>query len=199
VPADYFPNYHATLLGRAAPKGFSRSTLLFRVIPANIAVDLNQKDQWIHFDNSAFSAGIEHVEALWARIEAGASSMVNFGRLTHTIQDFYSHSNWVELHQHVTPLPVWNLSIVSLPPGTLSGTYPGRKGRTGQIVPTHAELNKDSPFAWFSPSGCRVVAEGPNRGKTFFELGYSAALAATQVQFDRLMRMLASDPKAATG
>ena len=58
MPADYFPNYHATLLKRAAPIGFSRTALLFRVIPANIAVDLNQKDKRLHFDNSTFSAGV---------------------------------------------------------------------------------------------------------------------------------------------
>jgi hypothetical protein len=199
VPADYFPNFHATLLHRAAPKDFSRRALLFQVIPANIAVDLNQKDEWLHFDNSAFLAGVEHVEALWARIEAGGECMANFGRLTHTVQDFYSHSNWVELHQHLGPLPVWDMNITSLPAGTVSGTYRSGARRPRSTTPTHAELNKDSPFRWFSPSGCRVVAEGPNRGKTLFELGYGAALAATRLQFERLMRVVSSNSRAATG
>jgi hypothetical protein len=191
MPADYFPNYHATLLRRAAPERFRRSTLLFRVVPANIAVDLNQKDDWLHFDNGAFTAGIGHIEALWASVEAGSDRMLNFGRLTHTVQDFYSHSNWVELHQHLSPLPVWDLSLATLPTGALSGTSRSRTPRSGQIAPTHAELNKDSPFAWFSPTGCKVVTNGPNRGKTLFDLGYDTALAATRVQFDRLMRVLA--------
>jgi hypothetical protein len=192
VPADYFPNYHATLLRRAAPAGFSRSTLLLHIIPANLAVDLNQKDDRLHFDNSSFAAGAEHIEALWARIEAGSDRMPSFGKLTHTVQDFYSHSNWVELHQHLSPLPVWDLSMASLPADAVSGTYPGRARVAGQTAPpTHAALNKDSPFAWFSPTGRRVVADGPNRGRTLFELGYDAALAATRVQFDRLMRALA--------
>ncbi len=190
MPVDYFPNYHATLLHRAAPQGFNTAALLFRVIPANIAVDLNQKDKWLHFDDSAFLAGIEHIETLWAAIEAGSRRMSNFGRLTHTIQDFYSHSNWVELHQQLSPLPVWDLTIANLPAATHSGTYPGRIRQPGQTAPTHAELNKDCPFGWFSPSGARVVADGPNRGKTLFELGYAAALAATRVQFDRLMLAL---------
>ena len=54
------------------------------------------------------------------------------------------------------------------------------------------KLNKDSPFAWFSPNGAQVVADGPNRGKTLFDLGYAAALAATRIQFDRLMKVLRS-------
>ncbi len=197
MPADYFPNYHATLLARAAPHGFSKHALLFRIIPANIAVDLNQKDHWLHFDNSSFPAAMEHMEALWARIEAGSACMANFGRLTHTVQDFYSHSNWVELHQNENPLPVWDMTIANLPSSAHSGTSPGRTRRPGQTTPTHAELNKDSPFRWFSPSGCRVVTDGPNRGKTLFQLGYVAALAATRVQFDRLSRVLSASPDAA--
>jgi hypothetical protein len=193
LPADYFPNYHATLLRRAAPEGFSRSALFLSVIPANIAVDLNQKDERLHFDNSSFLAGAAHIEALWAsiEIEAGTNRMSNFGKLTHTVQDFYSHSNWVELHQDISPLPVWDLNMAALPAGALSGTYPSRARRAGQTPPTHAELNKDSPFGWFSPSGRRVVTEGPNRGRTLFELGYAGAMAATRLQFDRLMRVLA--------
>jgi hypothetical protein len=196
VPADYFPNYHATLLRRAAPNGFSRGALLFRVIPANIAVDLNQKDKRLHFDNCTFSAGVERIGELWSRIEAGVARLAHFGSLTHTVQDFYSHSNWVELHQHLSPVPVWNLSVDSLPAETLSGTFPSKTQPSSQRVPTHAELNKDSPLAWFSPSGARVVADGPNRGKTLFELGYAAALAATRIQFDRLMGVLSSNPGA---
>jgi hypothetical protein len=191
LPADYFPNYHASLLLRAAPKEFSRSALVFSVIPANIAVDLNQKEKWLHFDNSTFSAGILHINELWSRIEAGIACMTNFGSLTHTVQDFYSHSNWVELHQHLSPIPVWDLNVASLPAAALSGTFPSSRG-SARIAPTHAELNKDSPFAWFSPSGARAVADGPNRGKGLFELGYDAALTATRVQFSRLIRVLSS-------
>jgi hypothetical protein len=198
VPVDYFPNYHASLLRRAAPADFSRAALHFRVIPANIAVDFNQHDKWLHFDDCTFLAGLEHVEALWARIEAGAECNANFGRLTHTVQDFYSHSNWVELHQHLTPIPVWDLSASSLPAGLQSGTYRSRKP-SSRSAPTHAELNKDCPLAWFSPSGARVVEDGPNRGKTLFELGYEAALAATRVQFTQLMRVLSSNPESAIG
>ena len=187
MPVDYFPNYHASLLLRAAPKEFSRNALLFSVIPANIAVDFNQKQKRLHFDNSAFTAGLEYIHELWSRIESGTACMTNFGRLTHTLQDFYSHSNWVELHQHLSPIPVWDLNVASLPAAVQSGTYPSPPG-SARSTPTHAELNKDCPFAWFSPAGARVVADGPNRGKSLFELGYEAALTATRIQFDRLMR-----------
>jgi hypothetical protein len=192
---DYFPNYHATLLRRAAPRGFSRIALHFRVIPANVAVDFNQNDKWLHFDNSMFSAGVQHINELWSRIEAGSDCMTNFGKLTHTAQDFYSHSNWVELHQHLAPIPIWDLEVESLPDEVLSGTYPSSH-IAEKSVPTHAELNKDCPFVWFSPSGARVVTEGPNRGKNFFELGYQAALSATRLQFNRLIQAISSTHEA---
>ena len=192
MPADYFPSYHAALLQRAAPIGFSRTALLFRVIPANIAVDLNQRDKRLHFDNSTFSAGVRHIQELWSRIEAGVARFANFGMLTHTVQDFYSHSNWVELHQHLCPIVVWDLDASSLPAEVVSGSYPGAREQSGHDAPTHAKLNKDSPYPWFSPKGAQVVTEGPNRGKTLFDLGYAAALAATRIQFDRLMKVLRS-------
>jgi hypothetical protein len=197
VPVDYFPNYHASLLLRAAPKEFSRSALIFRVIRANIAVDLNQKDKHLHFDDSEFSDGVARISELWSRIEAGIACMTNFGSLTHSVQDFYSHSNWIELHQHLTPIPLWDLTVASLPAAVQSGTYPSSShGGAGRA--THAELNKDCPFAWFSPSGARVVALGPNRGKTLFELGYDAALTATEVQFARLQRVFSRERRLAT-
>ena len=113
--------------------------------------------------------------------------MTNFGSLTHTVQDFYSHSNWVELHQHLSPMPGLGPDDRGASGSRYSGTYPGRYPTAGpERADACGELNKDCPFGWFSPSGARVVAEGPNRGKTLFELGYDAALAATRVQFDRL-------------
>ena len=129
MPVDYFPQYHAMMLRRAAPSGFSKTALMFRIIPANIAVDLNQKDKWLHFDDSTFQAGVEHVEGLWARIEMGEDWLTSFGKLTHTVQDFYSHSNWVELHKDRSPVPAWDLTIGSLPAQIVSGTYPGRAER----------------------------------------------------------------------
>jgi len=189
---DYFPVYHATLLHRAAPAGFNRTASFLKIVCANIAVDLNQINDAPHFDNSSFASGVEHINELWSRIEAGNACMTNFGRLTHTVQDFYSHSNWVELHDHLKPIPTWDLNLQSLPALTLSGTFRRRRALDSSKPPTHSELNKDSPFAWFSPTGARVVANGPNQGTTLFELGYHAALAATRIQFDRLMRVLAS-------
>ncbi|KAL1282099.1 hypothetical protein QQF64_000902 [Cirrhinus molitorella] len=56
-----------------------------------------------HIDNEAFSEGrdliIRGVAAVKASMQQGSyiSARITLGALCHTLQDFYSHSNWVEL------------------------------------------------------------------------------------------------------
>jgi len=56
-----------------------------------------------HFDNNAFVKGYAYIEKqrtlLYAALENDEAyeSWVAFGRLTHTVQDFYAHSNYIEL------------------------------------------------------------------------------------------------------
>lgn len=60
--------------------------------------------EWEHFDNCQFSASVNHINNLYRRAHDSALLDLdrvaeNFGRLLHTAQDFYAHSNWVELGQ----------------------------------------------------------------------------------------------------
>jgi hypothetical protein len=151
--------------------------------------DIRQFESRIHFDNCAFSEGAEYIEKEWSIISGsgdrfGKTALAAFGRLLHTVQDFYSHSNWIELHMDTDPIPVWDLKPESLPPGTCSGTWilgipkccPGG-------TPTHQELNKDNPD---SQEGSKVVPSGPHKGKSLFDLAYEAAIRASSEQFKRL-------------
>lgn len=79
---------------------------LKRMIRANAAVDAlwNQLGRHeLHFDDNAFDGGFAYLAEQRGRIrpalEAGHSEMAwdAFGRLTHTAQDFYSHTNYVDL------------------------------------------------------------------------------------------------------
>ena len=109
---------------------------------------------------------------------------VMFGTMIHTVQDFYAHSNWVELHVDQSPVPTWDLVLSSLPADIVSGTFfLDSPKECGPNAPTHAQLNKDSPD---SEEGQKLVPSGPNQGKTLFGLAFAAALQATEVQFDRL-------------
>lgn len=107
-----------------------------------------------------------------------------FGRLLHTVQDFYSHSNWIELQANNSPIPVWDLRVETLPQTIVSGTwFIGAPKRCAEGVPTHEELNKDSPTP---KEGQKTITTGPNRGTTLYQLAFTAATAATRVQFDQL-------------
>ena len=107
-----------------------------------------------------------------------------FGTMIHTVQDFYAHSNWVELYVDQSPIPVWDLVLGSLPADIVSGTFfLDSPKECGPNAPTHTQLNKDSPD---SEEGQKVVTSGPNQGSSLFELAFNAALRATEVQFGRL-------------
>src|SRR5579859_476609 len=54
----------------------------------------------LHFDNSLFADGLAYIETMRATAAAADKPQLAwdaFGRLTHTAQDFYSHSNYVAL------------------------------------------------------------------------------------------------------
>lgn len=56
----------------------------------------------VHFDDCNFTGGVDYINGKYkevlAKIKANpASGMETFGNLLHTAQDFYAHSNWVNL------------------------------------------------------------------------------------------------------
>jgi hypothetical protein len=179
-------NYHAEIAIAAAPDGFDPDSLK-AIVTADMLVDLDQTQSALHFDNCAFAPGVARIQSMWALIKQGQDVLQNFGGLLHTVQDFYSHSNWVELFQDQSPVPVWDLDPSSLPAAIVSGTYGDSPKLCGPGAPTHAELNKDSPG---STEGQKVVAAGPNQGATLFQLAYNTAVAATRVQFAQLAPFL---------
>lgn len=82
------------------------------IVSANIHVDDDQKSPWKHFDNESFSEGQTWITAQkqtavqLARQRRFADARWHLGQALHAIQDFYSHSNWIELgnrviHEHL--------------------------------------------------------------------------------------------------
>lgn len=169
--------------------GFLAEEHLAIVLLANVLQDLYQTDSRMHFDNCAFSAGADYVHDEWSLIEASAESseptaLGACGRLLHAVQDFYSHSNWVELHLDVDPIPVWDLAGSSLPSDVVSGTWVlGRPKNCRPGTPSHSELNKDDAH---SDSGREIVGAGPHQGKTLFDLASDVAVRASVQQLGRL-------------
>lgn len=131
-----------------------------------------------HFDNCDFDSSVSYIHALIAEAERAVAkapaspedkdvpkeveqAMLNLGQALHAIQDFYAHSNYVELMQARHPefnsaskLPVvevWKsdglaklmkLKSEGLYSGQVSWSFPYKCDKE---VPTHAALAKDSP------------------------------------------------------
>ncbi|XP_016319877.1 von Willebrand factor A domain-containing protein 7-like [Sinocyclocheilus anshuiensis] len=100
----------ATTVQRACSSSYSHllklSTFNLATIQtslSNAAVDGNQLSTVHHFDNEDFKNGrdliTQGIAAVKASIKKGnyLSARSSLGGVCHTLQDFYSHSNWVEL------------------------------------------------------------------------------------------------------
>ena len=183
--------YHAAIVKQACPQDPTIEAGLAMIVAANVATDLDQFHSELHFDNCAFGPGVQRIRSLWQLIESPSveqNPFVLFGTLTHTVEDFYAHSNWVELHQGESQVPVWDLDLASLPPQIVSGTFLLDSPKLcGPGAPTHEQLNKDSPT---SSEGGKVVQSGPNQGRKLFDLAFDAAVRATRVQFERLQTVI---------
>lgn len=183
--------YHADITD-TANQDFLDSDKLNIVINSNKSQDLHQMDSRRHFDNCCFKEGIEYIKEEWNNVETepdhlSDSALVSFGHLLHTVQDFYAHSNWVEIYQSCNPIPVWDLNLKNLPPDIISGTWSVGipKKCMGEGVP-HSKLNKDKGN---SDEGKKIVPIGPNKGKTLFSLAREAAICATLEQFEQLKQL----------
>ena len=110
--------YHIEITRKALADYFSEHALR-DVVQGNIRQDRirNQFDHdHIHFDGSAFGSGFDYLERQKQsvidsiNIEAYNSARQSLGRVTHSWQDFYSHSNYVRLwladHAELAPAEI---------------------------------------------------------------------------------------------
>ena len=103
--------YHRQVLQRAIGQRVSP-----RALKAITAANLDQDSlrgllrPEIHFDNSLFAESLAYIETMRSTAASTAAAAVAwdaFGRLSHTVQDFYSHSNYVALWLEHYPLGEW--------------------------------------------------------------------------------------------
>ena len=107
--------YHVEILQQALSETFSPIALA-KITQANVDQDrLNAQlghDEY-HFDNNAFEKSYAFMEEqrglVISSLQAGNATpaWAAFGRLTHTVQDFYAHTNyidlWLSFHSNGTP------------------------------------------------------------------------------------------------
>ena len=137
-------------------------------------------DATAHFDNCTFEESIAYVEKLLndadGQVKAGKpnDAVTSIGRALHGIQDFYSHSNYVELMAHRHPTDFKAVKIVavwtvdgqkSIEPlikeGLVSGRFPDSPRRCGLTAPNHKDLAKDSRT--FNAAARKIVPGWANR------------------------------------
>ncbi len=198
---------HAEISRRALDGKFS-----LRALEVIIAANRGQ-DAWVgqighdefHFDNNSFRRSRAYIEEQRALIAPalGQSEAVSawnaFGRLTHSAQDFYAHSNYIDLWLSVQPngMRPAPIEVDALDPDLLmspalrSGKlyYPLEaltfvRRLKKYVVPllphdSHAWMNLDS------------AERGP-----LFEYAFLAAVKRTRHEYELVVRALRDDQKA---
>ena len=103
--------YHRQITLEALSLYFHKSALA-QIICANLGQDALRYQlghDHFHYDNNAFAAGDAYIDELrhfvLVALEQAdvVSARESFGRLTHTVQDFYAHSNYVSLWRQQHP------------------------------------------------------------------------------------------------
>jgi hypothetical protein len=190
-------NYHQQICQNALGKAFSPKALSC-IITANLKQD-HIRYQFghpeFHFDDNAFEAGNAYIEAqrqvvLDTLIAENDPTFAwqAFGRLTHAAQDFYAHSNyvqlWVDTHSN-GDLPAPSL-VGALDPNILQhpelksgniylwdwlAVVPGLYSLAYRLLPedSHTHMNLDSP----------------KQGK-LFPHAFEAAVKRTRYEYDQL-------------
>lgn len=195
---------HIRITTTALARHFSPPALA-AIIAANLGQDALRYQvghDHFHYDNNSFVAADAYLasqrravaEAL-AGGEAPAAWQA-FGRLTHTAQDFYAHSNYVELWRAQHPAAPADeiqpqLAELLTDPRLISGRLyypveilsfiPALRPLALRLLPrdSHAHLNKDYP------------------GRPNFDLAYHAAVKRTELEFERICETLPVEHKTA--
>jgi hypothetical protein len=195
---------HAEITHQALGSLFSANALK-AILRANLGQDgLHGQvghDEY-HFDNNAFEKSRVYLEgqrALTIRaLQKGQPSQAwsAFGRLTHTAQDFYAHTNYVTLWlarigDSALPAPTdidpMDARLINSPdlrsgilyyPREILYFIPGLRKFALSFLPrdSHAHMNLDS------------AGRGPN-----FEYAFQAALKRTQYEFEQVKVRLSKD------
>jgi hypothetical protein len=151
-----------------------------------------------HFDNNAIEKSLRYINEQRGYVIASLlspgvlSAWIAFGRLTHTAQDFYSHTNYVSmwLDQHPGPPPTppeidpVQKSLIQSPSLRSGKIYfpldvlyfiPFMRNFSLKFLPadSHGKMNLDSP------------QQGPR-----FEYARAAAVKRTKYEFDLLKKIL---------
>jgi hypothetical protein len=195
--------YHIEILHLALDGTFSPHAL-GKIIAANLYQDRLRgqigHDEY-HFDNNAFDRSYAYIEEQRALTVSSLlandalSAWSGFGRLTHTAQDFYAHSNYINLWLARQP-DASLLSPMEVDPMSSDVTNSGalRSGKVYLIeilkfIPplrplVMSILPRDS-HGWMN-------LDAPDRGPNF-KYAFQAAVKRTTIEFEKTTKGLPVD------
>ena len=192
------PKIHAEITKQALHERFS-ATALEKIGDANLYQDRISAqighDEY-HFDNNAFEESYAYIEQQRALVISALqandvlSAWSAFGRLTHTAQDFYAHSNYIELWVSCQPDGALSITTEVDPldeellhsralrsaklyyPLELFAFVKFLKPLVKHLLPrdSHSWMNLDSP------------EQGPN-----FNFAFHAAVKRTRIEFEKIV------------
>lgn len=180
--------YHIEITTNALQELFSK-TALELIIKSNISQDRLRYQIWhdyIHFDGNAFKEGFDYIDEQNRLIlenvqgEQYPSAWEALGRMTHSWQDYYSHSNyiklWLDRYGQVKPEEINHQdNVIMNHPDLRSGKNYGLL----ELMATTKGLSKIF-FPLIPPdSHAKMNLDGPDISP-LFEYAYWAALKQTQ-------------------
>jgi RHS repeat-associated protein len=178
--------YHREILESSLSSHIGLKSREFALIATgNAHVDLMEMSD-MHFDNSKFIETLSKIDKLWKEIEGSCDEELRlhrFGQITHAIQDFYSHSNYVEEFLKANPnaTPDDITTAIMMSGGNLeSGSFSIFSWIFG--TDTHKTINKDAPNTF---SGSKLS----NTGNIYFDYAKSAAIKHTTFLYQRFKSM----------
>jgi hypothetical protein len=193
------PKYHRSLTVQALSPYFGKNALE-TVVVANLG-----QDAWyyqfghshFHYDNNSFAAGNAYIDELrrsvMEALQRGQAVPARqfFGRLTHTAQDFYAHSNYIALWRdshpgaadEIDPLLASLLSDSRLCSGRIYypleilAFIPVLRPYVLPLLPrdSHAWMNLD------------------DRSRPDFDYAYASAVKRTRLEFERICQALSPE------
>lgn len=190
--------FHIEITQKALEDHFSDPTLK-AIIKANIRQDRISNafgHDHIHFDGSAFEKGFQYIALqellIYKHLDCLDFELAReaFGRMIHSWQDFYSHSNyiklWLDHHQNLPPesIAIDDHKIMNHPDLISGKNYgliefiamlPGLSRLILPLMPadSHAKMNLDQP------------SSSPN-----FDYAYWAALKRTCMVYEHISQEL---------
>lgn len=186
--------FHRFITAQALSPHFSQ-TALETVILANLGQDRWQYQvghDHFHYDNNSFAAGDAYLDELrrsvMETLQRGEAVPARqfFGRLTHTAQDFYAHSNyialWRESHPGASPDEIDPLLAALLSDPRL------HSGRIYYPLEVFAFIPALKPYVLPRDSHAWMNLDDPSRPG--FDYAYAAAVKRTKLEFESLCQAL---------